>query len=177
MLSKEGIFHLCYTVLHMEEIKKLYYAIFKYFDRLEDHIRARLSKYPIFYAVCAGIAIVLFWRGVWHTSDILEGQGGVLGFLFSGPVTILTSTVLLLLIGVFVSAFVGDFLVLSGIKKEGKKMDQTEGEVIKETGEIQNVEQVVDDLYEEIDEVSDRQVVIEKKIDEQSEILKKLLDK
>ncbi len=158
-------------------MEKAYKKLFKYFDQLEDRVRAKLSKYPIFYAVCAGVAVVMFWRGVWHTSDILEGQGGVLGFLFSAPVTIVTSMILLLFIGVFVSAFVGDLLVLSGIKKEEKIADKTEGEVKKETGEIENVEQVVDDLYEEIDQVSDRQIVLEKKIDEQSDLLKKLLDK
>jgi uncharacterized membrane protein len=161
----------------MERLKNIYQKVFKYFDRLEDRVRAKLSRYPIFYAVCAGIAVVMFWRGVWHTSDILEEQGGILGFLFSAPVMIITSTFLLLFIGVFVSAFVGDLMVLSGIKKEEKKVDRTEGEIEKESGEIQNVEQVVDDLYEEIDEVGERQAVIEKKIDDQSKLLKKLLDK
>lgn len=161
----------------MESFKNFYNKIYKFFDRVEDKVRGRLSRYPIFYSVCAGIAVVMFWRGVWHTSDILESKGGFLGFLFSGPVSIVTSMILLLLIGVFVSAFVGDLFVLSGIKKEERKMEKTEVEVEEEKGEIENVEQVIDDLYEEISGVEEKQDRLEKKMDEQSELLKKLLDK
>jgi uncharacterized membrane protein len=161
----------------MEFIVKAYKSVFHFFDRLEDHVRGLLSKYPIWYAVIAGICIVLFWRGVWHTGDILQAKGGFWGFVFSGPVSLAISTILLLMIGVFVSAFVGDMLVLSGIKKEKKMVDKTEDEIKKEEGELEQVEQVIDDLYGEVDEVSDKQEVLEKKIDEQSALLKQLLDK
>lgn len=161
----------------MEKIKFLYKKIFHFFDRLEDHVRGLLSKYPIWYAVIAGICIVLFWRGVWHTGDILQAKGGFWGFVFSGPISLALSTILLLVIGVFVSAFVGDMLVLSGIKKEKKMVDKTEDELKKEEGELEQVEQVIDDLYEEVDEVSDKQEILEKKIDEQTKLLEQVLKK
>ncbi len=159
----------------MERIVKIYKHIFHFFDRLEDHVRGLLSKYPIWYAILAGICIVLFWRGVWHTGDSIQARGGFWGFIFSGPISLALSTILLLVIGVFVSAFVGDMLVLSGIKKEKKMVDKTEEEVRQEGGELEQVEQVIDDLYEEVDEVSDKQEVLEKKIDEQTELLKQVL--
>lgn len=34
-------------------------TITKFFDRLEDVVRHRLSRYPIIYAFIAGLAIVL----------------------------------------------------------------------------------------------------------------------
>ena len=43
--------------------------IVRFFDKLEDKIRGRLSHHPIFYALVGGIGVVLFWRGVWHTAD------------------------------------------------------------------------------------------------------------
>ncbi len=161
----------------MEFMMSAYKKIVLFFDKLEDHVRGGLSKYPIWYAIIAGILIVLFWRGVWHTGDWLESHGGLLGFIFSGPVSLVLSALFLLLIGVFVSAFVGDMLVLSGLKKEKKMVDKTADEVKEEEGAIEQVEQVIDDLYQEVDEVSDKQEVLEKKIDEQSVLLKKLLDK
>ena len=43
--------------------------ILHFFDKLEDQIRGRLSKYPIVYAFIGGVGIVLFWRGVWGLSE------------------------------------------------------------------------------------------------------------
>jgi hypothetical protein len=48
---------------------------YSFFDKFEDHIRTHLSRYPIVYTIIGGIAIVLFWRGVWHTADILHPKG------------------------------------------------------------------------------------------------------
>jgi hypothetical protein len=47
----------------------MWHQIYHYFDKLEDRIRGRLSRYPIFYSLIGGTAIVLFWRGVWITAD------------------------------------------------------------------------------------------------------------
>ncbi len=162
---------------HMQALKEIYKKLYTYFDKLEDQVRGRLSQSPIVYALCAGVAIVLFWRGVWHTSDMLEQQGSILGVIFSGPVSLFLSIILLLVTGIFVSAFVGDMLVLSGLKKQKKFVDKTEEEIKKETLEIENVEQVIDDLYEEIDVMNNKQTVLETKMDRQTDLLQKLLDK
>jgi hypothetical protein len=50
--------------------------IVHFFDKLEDYVRGILSKYPIPYAFVGGVSIVLFWRGVWHTADMLQARGG-----------------------------------------------------------------------------------------------------
>lgn len=152
-----------------------YKKIFTFFDRTEDKVRGRLSKYPIIYAIVAGVSVVLFWRGVWHTTDILESRGGILGFIFSGPLSLILSTLLLLLTGVFVSEFVGEMLILTGLKKEKKIFDKTEDEIKKESQEIELVEAVIYDLSVEINHIQTKQKEIENKIDQQTDLLKKLL--
>lgn len=161
----------------MNFLKFTYKKVFHFFDKVEDVVRGRLSKYPIMYAVIAGVLVVLFWRGIWHTGDLLEQKGGFLGFLFSGPISLILSTVFLLLTGVFVSEFVGEMLILSGLKKEKKLVDKTEDEIIQEKKEIESIDQTILHMVKEIDELENNQKVLVEKIDEQNKILKKLLDK
>lgn len=42
-----------------------------FFDLLEDHVRGWFSHYPILYGIVGGFGVVLFWRGVWHSTDYL----------------------------------------------------------------------------------------------------------
>lgn len=95
--------------------------VIKYFDRLEDRVRERLSHYVVLYAMIGGIAIVLFWRGVWYTADMFP--------FLTGPVSVIISTIIMLSTGLFVSFFVGDIIILSGLKKEKKLAEKTEEEV------------------------------------------------
>lgn len=95
--------------------------VIKYFDKLEDRVRERLSHYVVLYAMIGGIAIVLFWRGVWHTADMFP--------FLTGPVSVIISTIIMLATGLFVSFFVGDRIILSGLKKEKKLAEKTEEEV------------------------------------------------
>ncbi len=92
-----------------------------FFDKLEDRLRAWLSHQPILYTFIGGFAIVLFWRGVWMTADAFP--------FLTGPVSIIISVVVLLATGLFVSFFVGDVIILSGLKKEKKLIEKTEGEI------------------------------------------------
>src|SRR3990167_6694358 len=95
--------------------------IVKFIDRLEDKIRGKLSHYPILYGFIGGIGIVLFWRGVWHTADDLN----------IGSVTSLVIAVTILLVtGVFVSAFIGNRLIISGLIGE-KKLEHLDTDVHK----------------------------------------------
>src|SRR5262245_39321628 len=106
-------------------------TIVKFFDRLEDRVRGRLSKKPIFYAFIGGLGIVLFWRGAWHTAD------WIIEFYFlqnldetalhapglpwwDGPLSLAVGSALLLITGVFVSNFIGNEIILSGLRGEKK---------------------------------------------------------
>lgn len=90
-------------------------------DKLEDNIRALLSRHVVLYALIGGVAIVLFWRGVWYTADMFP--------FLTGPISIIISTAILLVSGLFVSFFIGDRIILSGIKREKKLAEKTEEEI------------------------------------------------
>ena len=84
--------------------------IIKFFDKLEDKIRRKLSRCPIIYALVGSVGIILLWRGVWMTADMFN--------FMTGPVSVIIGIVILLLIGLFVSFFIGDQIIISGIKAE-----------------------------------------------------------
>lgn len=124
-----------------------------FFDKLEDKVRAHLSKRPILYTFIAGFGIVLFWRGVWHTADIIESQGGIWGALFSGPGSIVISVIILLVTGLFVSFFVGDVIIMSGLRKEKKFVEKAQEEVEKESKDIKEMEIVLKKLKKEVEHI------------------------
>lgn len=110
--------------------------IVHFFDKLEDHVRGGLSLYPIIYAFIGGVCVVLFWRGVWHTADILMVQGGIWGDIFYEPTTVVWTIVIMLMTGLFVSFFIGERIVISGLKHDKKVFDKTAAEIAEEEDEI-----------------------------------------
>lgn len=104
-------------------------TIAKFFDRIEDAIRQGLSRHPIVYAFVAGLAIVLFWRGVWTLADM---------FAFMTPVvSLIVSIVMMLLTGTFISFFIGERLIYSGLKKERRNDQKNEEELrLEESSQI-----------------------------------------
>ena len=134
-------------------MKDAYKKVYNFFDKLEDVVRGHLSKYPIVYTVIGGIAIVLFWRGVWHTADILQARGGWLGAIFYAPTNLVIVTVVLLMIGLFVSYFVGDTILISGIKRQKKVTDKTEREVEEEEAELVKIRSTIREMKKEVDEI------------------------
>ena len=133
----------------------LYKKILNFFDKFEDHVRAHLSRFPILYTFIGGIAIVLFWRGVWHTADILQAKGGWLGWIFYEPINLIIVVLILLATGLFVSYFIGDTILISGIKQEKKTTDRTEKEVKEEEGKIVELRSTIKDMKKEVDEIKD----------------------
>ncbi|MDO8492789.1 MAG: hypothetical protein Q7S34_04065 [bacterium] len=105
--------------------------ILHFFDRLEDKVRARLSHYPIIYSLVAGFAIVIFWWSVWQLADQIS----------LSPFWLLVGSVLVLLItGVFTSFFVGDTILISGLKKEKKLIEKTEDELNLESSALKRLQ-------------------------------------
>lgn len=125
----------------------------KFFDKLEDKTRERLSRVPILYAIIGGITVVLFWRGIWHLADVLEMMGGWLGFIFSPLASVVISMSVLLVTGLFVSFFIGDRIIMSGLKHEKKIEEKTEAEVREEEAMLEAVHSKLDHLAEEIKEI------------------------
>jgi len=108
-------------------MKKLY----TYFDYLEDYIRGFLSHYPVVYAFVGGVGVVLFWKGVWETAESYH--------VLFGPVSIVISVAILLLSGLFVSYFIGDTIIISGLRREKKLVEKTESEVRENVGSVEQV--------------------------------------
>jgi hypothetical protein len=137
-------------------------AIARFFDKLEDKVRARLSHRSIIYAFIGGACTVLFWRGVWHTADIImtgtpwmADISGFWGIAFYEPITVVWCSIILLVTGLFVSNFIGERIVISGLKKEKKVTDKTEIEVQEEEGEIRRLDKKVDLIIAEITALKD----------------------
>ena len=131
----------------------MFKKIDNFFDKLEDKVRIRLSHKSILYAFIGGIATVLFWRGVWHTGDILMRKGGFLGWFFYEPVTVVWTSIILLLTGLFVSVFIGERIIISGIRNEKKLTDKTQDEVDKEEDEIRNIRTKIIQMSKDIEEM------------------------
>ena len=127
--------------------------IITFFDKLEDKIRGHLSRFPILYTLIGGVAIVLFWRGVWHTADMLAARGGLLGFLFYEPVNLILVVLILLATGLFVSYFIGDTILISGIRHEKKVTDKTEREVQEEEVELKGIRTTIKEIKKDVEEI------------------------
>ncbi|MFA6105237.1 MAG: hypothetical protein WC725_01390 [Patescibacteria group bacterium] len=114
----------------------LFKKIFNFGDKLEDKVRGRLSHFPITYAFLGGAGVIIFWRGIWHSMDyamsLMNSQNAelVTGYAWwDGPLSILIGMSLLLLIGLFVSSFIGNEILISGMNGEKKVAEKTEQEI------------------------------------------------
>ena len=118
--------------------------IIKFFDKLEDKTRGKLSHFPIIYAFLGGVGVVLFWRGVWHLADDIN-----LGNIIS----IIIGTVLLLITGVFVSAFIGSRLIISGLIGEKKLSEKAEEEIETEETQLKNLQSTLERVEKKISDL------------------------
>jgi hypothetical protein len=114
-----------------------------FFDKLEDHIRVGLSHWPIAYSLIGGVGVVLFWKGVWESAEYYPS-------LF-GPVSALIGLVIMLSTGLLVSFFIGDSIILSGLKHEKKLVEKTEVEVRSEKNNISDVVLRLDQIEKKLD--------------------------
>jgi len=123
--------------------------VVKFFDKLEDKIRGKLSHYPFVYAFIGGIGVVLFWRGVWHTADDMN-VGSV--------ISLIIGSIMLLLTGIFVSAFVGSRLIISGLIGERKMEEKEEEELQTEEMQLKNLQNTLNRVEKKI---SDLEIKVE----------------
>jgi len=123
----------------------MYKKVIEFFDRLEDKVRGALSRHPIVYALVGGTAIVLFWKGIWDTANLFP--------ILNGPVSIIISVVVLLISGLFVSFFIGDETILSGLRREKKLAEKTEKEVKSEVATLKEVQSELRHIESEIQEL------------------------
>jgi len=118
--------------------------VLKFFDKLEDKIRRKLSHYPILYALIGGTGVVLFWRGVWHIADDVSLTSGI---------SLVIGIVILLVTGIFVSEFIGKQIIISGLEDE-KKMAAKEGDEIEtEETQLRKLQSTLNKLEQKIDHI------------------------
>ena len=125
-------------------MRKILNSIHKVFDLIEDKARIKLVHHPLIYAFIGSVGIVSIWRGIWHISDDW-GVSSFASLIFGMLITILT--------GLFVSFFIGENIIISGLNKEKRIDEKTEEEIHKERTAL-------DDIRNDIKEIKK---ILEKK--------------
>lgn len=138
----------------------MFKTIYKFFDIFEDKNRMKLSRHPIIYGFLTGVGIVLFWRGVWHTADTLF-------FLENSWISLLVGSSLLLAVGTFVSSFIGNEIIISGIKKQKTAVEKI---VVAEEQDL--VHEYEDDarIMKELREMRSQIIDLKKIIEEKNKV-------
>lgn len=134
----------------------LFHKIYAFFDKLEDDIRGTLSKHVFIYTFIGGTGLILFWRGVWHVADFFETTGGVNKIIFSPMGSVILGTIILLSTGLFVSVFVGDSIIMSGIRKDKKIIDKTSDEVEVEKTEVEQTMELILSVKKEVEKLENK---------------------
>jgi len=119
-------------------------GIVKFFDKLEDRVRRRLSRHPIIYAFIGSVGIILLWRGIWVVTDPFDP---------SGIMSLILGVLILLLTGLFVSFFIGEQIIISGIKEEKRVDEKTEEEIQKEEFSLRQIKGDLDEIKKEIKDI------------------------
>ncbi len=117
-----------------------------FFDKTEDKIRTKLSHYPILYAFIGGTGIVLFWRGVWHTADDM-GVGSI--------ISLIIGVFILIVVGLFVTEFLGNRLIVTGLVGETKISEKEEGEIETEETQLKNLQNTLSRLEKKLDHIDE----------------------
>jgi hypothetical protein len=100
---------------------------------------------------------------VWHVADRLEENsvtyfgekiGNIVSVMASDFGTLIIGAIIMIFTGLFVSEFVDDEIIISGIKKEKKSIDRTEEEIMKEEMKeeemVKNLKEHVKHIEEEL---------------------------
>jgi hypothetical protein len=117
--------------------------------KTKHKIQGRLSHHPKTYALIVGVGIVLFWRGVWHSADYFHEMISNLssnsslslpsGLWWDGPLSFLVGFMMLYFTRAFTSSFIGNELILSGLRGEKKLSERTEEDLKNEVTAIADI--------------------------------------
>lgn len=118
---------------------KIFNKIYDFFDKLENKIRSRLSRHPITYALIGSIGTVSIWRGIWDLSD---------KWMIPGWVSAVGGIALATITGLFVSFFIGENIIISGLKKEKRIDEKTEDEIKKESDTLKDIQRDIKEIKE-----------------------------
>lgn len=119
----------------------MFKKIFRFLDGVEDKIRQSLSHHPLVYAFIGSVGIVLIWRGVWMIADSFNIPGGY---------SLLAGVLISAISGLFVSYFVGDKIIISGIRREKRIDEKTEKEIKKEEAILERIEERIKKIEEKL---------------------------
>ena len=134
--------------------------------KCREKTTAYLSHRPKLYALMVGVGIVLFWRGVWHTTDFVHTYfnvyqnnltvSGSFSPWWDGPLSLVVGVVVLYFTGAFISSFIGNELILLGLRGEKRLSQKVEGEVRTEIDSILDIKNGLSEINEKIKELEDR---------------------
>jgi hypothetical protein len=94
-----------------------------------------------------GVGVILFWRGIWHTADYFPA--------LNGPVSTIIGIVILFMTGIFVSAFIGNSLLITGLRGEKKLTEKTKEEVDVEESSIEDIKATMQKIEKELSEIKE----------------------
>lgn len=147
------------------EVSVLLYIDFDtIFHMKVNKITAYLSHRPRLYALVVGIGVVLFWRGVWHTVDQLhESYRGINTSIdmtsspwWDGPLSFVIGATILAYTGAFISSFIGNELILSGLRGEKRLNEKTEEEVRTEVNAIAGIKESLKGINQTLEQLENR---------------------
>jgi hypothetical protein len=126
--------------------------------KLVNRIHIFLSHHSYLYALIAGVGIVLFWRGVWHTVDAVHlvlNHYHMTGSLdlggqpwWDGPLSFIAGCALLYFTRAFVSSFIGNELILSGLRTEKKLTREADTELKSEMTTVASIKEELSTITE-----------------------------
>ena len=131
--------------------------------KLFNRFHIFLSHHSYLYAAIAGIGIVLFWRGVWHSVDsfhlYLNHYGNSLTISgadhpwWDGPLSFVVGCLILYITRAFVSSFIGNELILSGLRAEKRMTKETEEDVHIEATALSTIKKEIGIIAEKLEEL------------------------
>src|SRR3989338_2347259 len=122
----------------------------RWFDRFEDKERGFLSHYPMIYALVGGVGIVSFWRGVWETSDLLG---------IPSEASLVGGILILMSLGILVTEFLGNRIIISGLRGEKKLEEKTLKEIEDEEMFLSNLKNKVERIEKLLVEMNNKKEI------------------